>query len=105
MPFDLRKQLKNHFIVRFIPFGGHFDDVMCSLLQELCQLKKGVTIEMNDETVWVITSIGLVTADMPQGNDLCDVKKQDALYKCRNCLAPKDQLTDNMFDWICGARF
>src|SRR5205807_2254449 len=51
------------------------------------------------------TSIGLVTADMPQGNDLCDVKKQGALYGCRNCLVPKDRLTDNTFDRICGARF
>jgi hypothetical protein len=105
MPFNLRKQLKNHFIVGFIPFGGHFDDVMRPLLQELRRLEKGIAMKMNDETVWVIALIGLVTADMPQGNDLCDVKKQGALYGCRNCLAPKDRLTDNTFDWICGARF
>ena len=90
MPFNLRKQLKNHFIVGFIPFGGHFDDVMRPLLQELHQLEKGVAMDMDNETVWVIASIGLVTADMPQGNDLCDVKKQGALYGCRNCLVLKD---------------
>ncbi len=105
MPFNLRKQLKNHFIVGFIPFGGHFDDVMRPLLQELRRLEKGVAMNMNDETVWVVASIGLVTADMPQGNDLCDVKKQGALYGCRNCLVPKDRLTDNTFDRIRGARF
>ena len=105
MPFNLRKQLKNHFIVGFIPFGGHFDDVMRPLLQELHQLEKGVAMDMDNETVWVIASIGLVTADMPQGNDLCDVKKQGALYGCRNCLVPKDRLTDNTFDRIRGARF
>ena len=82
--------MKNHFIVGFIQFGGHFDDVMRPLLQELHQLEKGVTMDMDNEIVWIITSIGLVTAVMPQGNDLCDVKKQDALYECRNCLAPKD---------------
>jgi len=38
MPFNLRKQLKNHFIVGFIPFGGHFDDVMRPFLQELRRL-------------------------------------------------------------------
>src|SRR5438132_10745947 len=105
MPFNLRKQLKNHFIVGFIPFRGHFDDVMCPLLQELHQLEKGVAMDMDNETVWVITSIGLVTADMPQGNDLCDVKKQGALYGCRNCLVPKDRLTDNTFDSIASALF
>ena len=62
-------------------------------------------MHIKEETVWVITSIGLVTADMPQGNDLCDVKKQGALYGCRNCLVPKDQLTDNTFDRIRFSRF
>jgi len=82
--------LKNHFIVEFILFRDHFDDVMHPLVQELHQLKKGITMKMNDETVWIIASIGLVTVDMPQGNNLCDVKKQGTLYECRNCLAPKD---------------
>ena len=105
MPFNLRKQLKNHFIIRFTPFGGHFDDMMCPLVQELHQLEKGVMMHIKEETVWVIASIGLVTADMPQGNDLCDVKKQGALYGYRNCLVPKDQLTDNTFDRIHFSHF
>ena len=62
-------------------------------------------MNMNDETVWVVASIGLVTADMPQGNDLCDVKKQGTLYGCHNCLVPKDQLTDNTFDRIRDTHF
>ena len=78
---------------------------MRPLLQELHQLEKGVTMDMKNETVWVIASIGLVTADMPQGNDLCDVKKQGTLYGCRNCLVPKDRLTDNTFYRIHGAHF
>jgi len=97
--------LKNHFVIGFIPFGGHFDDLMGLLLQELHQLEKGVAMEMNNEMVWVIASIGLVTADMPQGNDLCNVKKQGALYGCRNCLSPKDHLTDNTFDRIRFSHF
>ena len=42
---------------------------------------------------------------MPQGNDLSDVKKQGASYGCRNCLVPKDRLTDNAFDGRRFARF
>ena len=42
---------------------------------------------------------------MPQGNDLSDVKKQGASYGCRNCLVPKDQLTDNAFNGRRFARF
>ncbi|CAG8491450.1 306_t:CDS:2, partial [Racocetra fulgida] len=66
MPLELRQQLKNHFIVGFVPFGGHFDDAMRPLLQELHQLEKGVVMSMNSESVWVIASIRLVTADLPQ---------------------------------------
>jgi hypothetical protein len=105
MPFQMRKQLKNHFVVGFVPFGGHFDDFMCPLIRELHELEKGVTMKMNDEDVWVIASVGLVTADMPQGNELSDVKKQGALHGCRNCLVSKDQLTDDTFDRIRFARF
>ena len=55
---------------------------MCSLIQELHDLKKEVVMKVNDEDVWVIASIRLVTADMSQGNDLSNVKKQGASYKC-----------------------
>ena len=51
MSFNLRKQLKNHFVVEFIPFGDHFDDIMHSLLQELQQLEKGVFMNMDNKTV------------------------------------------------------
>ena len=78
---------------------------MCPLLQELRRLEKGIMMNMNNESIWVIASIGLVTADMPQGNDLGDVKKQGALYGCRNCLTPKDHLTDNTFDRIRFSHF
>ena len=97
--------MKNHFVIRFVPFGGHFDDFMRPLIQELHDLEKGVMMKMNDKDVWVITSIRLVTTDMPQGNDLSDVKKQGTSYECRNCLVPKDQLTDNVFDGRHFAHF
>ncbi|CAG8786928.1 845_t:CDS:2, partial [Cetraspora pellucida] len=38
-------------------------------------------------------------------NELRDVKKQDAIYRCQNCLAPKDQLTDTTFERIYSACF
>ncbi|CAG8806863.1 30835_t:CDS:2, partial [Racocetra persica] len=39
------------------------------------------------------------------GNALSDVKKQNALYVCRNCLVPKDRLTDTTFNRIHYAYF
>ncbi|CAG8740115.1 28130_t:CDS:2, partial [Dentiscutata erythropus] len=46
----------------------------------------------------------MLIADLPQENELNDVKKQGALYGCRNCLVPKDQLTNATFNRIHGAR-
>ena len=51
MPFSLRKQLKNHFVIGFISFGGHFDNMMQPLLEKLRHLEKGIAITMNNETI------------------------------------------------------
>ncbi|CAG8846660.1 33188_t:CDS:2, partial [Gigaspora margarita] len=69
-PFNLRKQLKNYFIVGFVPFRGNFDDVMYPLLQELYQLEKAIIMKINNDPVWIIASIRLITADLHQRNSL-----------------------------------
>ena len=74
MPFELRKRLKNHFVIGLVPFGGKFDDVMCPLLQELQELERGVIMTIGEENIWVVAGVGLVTADLPQGNNLADIK-------------------------------
>jgi len=105
MPFELRKRLKNHLIIGLVPFGGKFDDVMRPLLHELRDLEKGVVMTIGEENVWVVAGIGLVTADLPQGNSLADIKQQGASHGCRMCMAPRNQLTDNTYDTINNARF
>ncbi|CAG8791311.1 26404_t:CDS:1, partial [Racocetra persica] len=44
----------------------YFDNAIYPLLQELHQLKKGVMMNMNRESVWVVVLIRLVTADLSQ---------------------------------------
>ena len=39
MPFDIQRQLKNHFVLRFVPFGGNFDDFIKPFVEEMRQLK------------------------------------------------------------------
>ncbi|CAG8725213.1 33868_t:CDS:2, partial [Gigaspora margarita] len=75
-------------------------DLLQPVSYEFC-----IVMKMNNELVWVIASIGLITADLSQENSLSDVKKQGAIYGCRNCLAPKNRLTDTTFDRIRYARF
>ncbi|CAB4483171.1 unnamed protein product [Rhizophagus irregularis] len=54
---------------------------------------------------FVIGSIGCVTADLPQGNDIADVKRHNAKYGCRSCNVPNDQYTNIDYNYIKNARF
>ena len=92
-------------IIGLVPIGGKFDDVMRLLLHELRDLEKGIVMTIREENVWVVAGIGLVTADLPQGNNLADIKQQGASRGCRMCMASQDHLTDNTYDTIDNARF
>ncbi|PKB95143.1 hypothetical protein RhiirA5_437293 [Rhizophagus irregularis] len=105
MPLQLRRQLRNHFIVSFVPFGGDFNDVMKPIINEIKSLKKGVLMTINQQNIWVIAALGVITADLPQGNDLADTKRHGGNLGCRSCLVSKDQLTDFTFDVILKARY
>jgi len=82
-------------IIELVRFGGKFDDVMHPLLHELRDLEKGIVMTIGEENVWVVAGIGLVTADLPQGNSLADIKQQGACHGCRMCMAPRNRLTDD----------
>src|SRR5581483_9887252 len=105
MPFELRKQLKNHFVLSFVPFGGEFDDTMKPIINEIKALEKGTLISINGQDIWIIAALGVVTADLPQGNDLADTKRHGGNLGCRSCLAPKEQLNDFSFDIKLNARY
>ena len=49
--------------------------------------------------------MGIVTADLPQGNHLAGVLRHNAKYGCRSCYAAKENLTDISFDFICNGRY
>ena len=62
-------------------------------------------ITIGEENVWVVTGVGLVTADLPQGNHLADIKQQGASRGCRMCMTPQNHLTDNTYDTIDNAQY
>ncbi|RGB39725.1 hypothetical protein C1646_754223 [Rhizophagus diaphanus] len=66
-----RKLIKNHFVLRFIPFGGNF----------------------NEQDAWVIAGLGLVTADLPQGKDIAGVLRHNANKGCSTCTIKKKSLS------------
>ncbi|GES82459.1 hypothetical protein GLOIN_2v1790377 [Rhizophagus clarus] len=71
MPACQRKLLKNHFVLRFVPFGDNFNEFMLPFISEMKEFKQGKLMEVNGQDAWVIVSLGVVTADLPQGNDMC----------------------------------
>src|SRR5271167_2234850 len=51
-----------------------------------------------NEDYWIISGLGVVTADLPQGNDLVKILRHNANFGCRSCKASKEELTLLNFD-------
>ncbi|PKK61494.1 hypothetical protein RhiirC2_791723 [Rhizophagus irregularis] len=79
MPAYMRKQIKNHFVLGFVPFGG--------------------------EDSWIIASLSVITADLPQGNNLTGVLRHGANKGCRTCTIKKELLTDYNQDIVAKSRY
>jgi hypothetical protein len=105
MPLTLRKQLKNHFLLGFVPFGSSLNDFIKPILQDIKLLENGLIMETLNGSVWVVGGIGCTTADLPQGNDLAGVKRHGANHGCRTCNVSNDQYTDSNYNFIKNARF
>lgn len=73
MPAHQRKLIKNHFVLGFIPFGGNFDEFMLPFISEMKEFEKGKIMTVQGRNAWVIAGLGVVTADLPQGNDMAGV--------------------------------
>lgn len=73
MPMHQRKLIKNHFVLGFIPFGGNFNEFMIPFVSEIKELEKGKIMNVQGQDAWIIAGLGIVTADLPQGNDMTGV--------------------------------
>src|SRR6185369_3015973 len=105
MPQSMRKQLKNHFPVEFVPFRGSFNDFIRPFIEELQLLEKGVKMTSLGQEVWVIAGLGSVTADLPQGNIHASVKNHGGIRGSRSCKASRESLTNSSFDILENARY
>src|SRR5256714_567089 len=105
MPFNERKLLKNHFILGFVPFGGCFDEFIKPFIKEMKVLENGKIMNIQGNECLVIASLGDITADLPQGNDLVGVKRHNANKGCRTCNATKDFLTSDKLDLPLISRY
>ena len=50
-------------------------------------------MKINNEDYWIVGGLGVVTADLPQGNDLVGVLRHNANFGCRTCKVSKKEST------------
>jgi hypothetical protein len=98
MPLNIRKHLRNHFVLGFVPFGGNFNEFIRPFISDMKRLERGILMNVQGEDCWIIASLGSVTADLPQGNDLAGVKRHNAIRGCRTCLVAHKNATDDNLD-------
>src|SRR5688500_13310201 len=68
MQMHQRKLIKNHFVLEFIPFGRNFNKFMISFISEIKELEKEKIMNVQGQDAWIIVKLGIVIADLPQGN-------------------------------------
>jgi len=105
MPTYQRKLIKNHFILGFVPFGGNFNEFILPFISEMKKLEQGKIMMVQGQNAWVIASLGVVTADLPQGNDMVGVLRHNATKGCRTCTISQELLTDYTQDILKISRY
>ncbi|GBC04680.1 hypothetical protein RclHR1_05800007 [Rhizophagus clarus] len=61
LPFDKRKQLKNHFVLGFVPFGGCFEEFIAPFVAEMKTLENGKIMNVQGTKSIIIASLGDIT--------------------------------------------
>ncbi|KAF0541218.1 serine/threonine protein kinase [Gigaspora margarita] len=105
LPFNKRKQLKNHFVIGFVPFGDHFNDFISPFVDKMMELEKGIIMDVQKNKSIVIASLGDVTAELPQGNDLVGVKRHGAIRGYRTCNVARDSWTSEGLNLSIASRY
>ena len=100
MPMFMRKLLKNHFVLGFVPFGENFDEFIQPFIMEMKSLKHGQIMNIQGQDYWITAGLGVVTADLSQGNDLVGVKRHGANKGCRTCQVSKKKSTNDDLDIV-----
>jgi hypothetical protein len=96
-----RHQLENIWCLGMKPPGTSLDACLQPVLSELKELQRGYYLHLANELkpVFVIGSLGVCLADMPQAQTLAGCQHQSANQPCRRCKVTKgEQLGDAYFD-------
>jgi hypothetical protein len=91
---ELRKKLRNHFLISFVLFEGEFKNVLKEFISDMKELQSGIIMTIKNEQVWVSAGFGMIMADLLQGNDMAGIKRYNTEYGCRTCKVFQNQLFD-----------
>ncbi|UZO19132.1 uncharacterized protein OCT59_010432 [Rhizophagus irregularis] len=72
---------------------------------EMKELEKGKVMTVQGQDAWIIAGLGVVTADLPQGNDLTGVLRHNANKGCRTCKTTKESLSAHNQDIVTTLRY
>ena len=101
----LRQKLKNHFLFGFIPYAATSDEVLQPIIKDIQELEHGYELEINDQHIWVTGGLGVITSDLPEGNEQAGIKNHNANHGCRNCMIHHNNLHDITFDITRHGRY
>ncbi|KAF0474142.1 serine/threonine protein kinase [Gigaspora margarita] len=104
MRFDQRKQIKNHFVIGFVSFGSLFNEFISPFFTEIRHLKEEKIMDVQGTKSLVIASLGDITSDLLQGNDLVGVKRHNTTKGCCTCSIDKNFWTSNN-DLLLNSRY
>ncbi|GES75382.1 hypothetical protein GLOIN_2v1878998 [Rhizophagus clarus] len=94
MPSHERKLLKNYFVLGFVLFSGNFNEFIQPFISEMKEFEQEKLMKVNGQDAWVIADLGVVIADLPQGNDMAGVLRHNIMKGCRTCSVSYNSLTD-----------
>ncbi|CAG8656942.1 1205_t:CDS:1, partial [Diversispora eburnea] len=89
----------------FVPFDASFNEFIKPFIRDIQLLENGIPMKINNIEYLIIDSLGVVTADLLQGNDLCGIKQHGANHGCHNCLVPREQLSDKNYNHLQNVHY
>ena len=66
MPLSLRKQLRNHFLIGFVPFGANLTDFIQPVLKDIRRLEQGLIMNTIHGKRWVVGALIVLPVIFPR---------------------------------------
>ena len=91
LPLHLQDLLRNLIPIHLVPPGADLRESLEPFLARVLQLQEGIQVYLGDKIGWVflVGGLGLIRADMPQGQEFAGNLMQTANFGCRRCTTHK----------------